>query len=177
MKPKETIHCKELLRILEVMEKGLRASLWDISEEHLNHSFAKHKMTIGQLAVHTMSWPRYFLSATPPWEETKFTCRPCSYPLTLPFVEEVIADGVNAINEYLSGTDDQLLEIDEQGNKGKGYILYRLQLHILVHANQIAYLRSILDPSWEFGNSFGDMATAFISMDYHTSKDMKHDTI
>lgn len=170
-----TSHCKELLKVLDLMEKGLYASVKNISEEHLNHSFADHKMTIGQLAVHTMSWPRYFLSETPPWEETKFTCRPCSYPLTLSFVKEVIADGVNAMKEHLHHTNDQLLEVDEQGVKGKGYILYRLQVHTLVHANQIGYLRSILDPSWEFGNAFGDMATALIGMDYHTSKNLdKH---
>lgn len=177
MESQNTTHCKELLQVIEVMEKGLRASVADISEEHLNHQFAEHKMTIGQLAVHTMSWPRYFLSEVPPWEETKFTCRPCSYPLTLSFVEDVITDGVQAMKEHLLNTNDQLLEIDAHGEKGKGYILYRLQLHVLVHANQIAYLRSILDPVWEYGNQFGEMATALISMDYHTSKDVKHDLI
>lgn len=173
MDSNNTAHGKELLHVIDVMEKGLSASVSDISEEHLNHQFAPHKMTIGQLAVHTMSWPRYFLSETPPWKETKFTCRPCSYPLTLAFIEEVIADGVSAMQEYLKSTNDSLLEIDEHGEKGKGYILYRLQLHTLVHANQIAYLRSILDPSWEFGSYFGDMATALISMKYGTSKELE----
>lgn len=172
MESHNTANCKELLQVIEVMEKGLSAAVTDISEEHLNHRFAPHKMTIGQLAVHTMSWPRYFLSETPPWKETKFTCRPCSYPLTLAFVEEVIADGISAMKEFLKSTNDRLLEIDEHGKKGKGYILYRLQLHTLVHANQIAYLRSILDPSWEFGNAFGDMATAIIAMKYDTSKEL-----
>ncbi len=168
-----TFHCEELMHVIDVMEKGLSASVADISEEHLNHQFAAHKMTIGQLAVHTMSWPRYFLSEKAPWEETKLTCRPCSYPLRLSFVEDVIADGVKAMKEHLLNTNDQLLEIDAHGDKGKGYILYRLQLHTLVHANQIAYLRSMLDPSWEFGSYFGDMATAIISMKYGTSKDFK----
>jgi hypothetical protein len=177
MESTDTPHCKALLKVLGIMEQGLRASVADISEDHLNHQFAEHKMTIGQLAVHTMSWPRYFLSATPPWEETPFTCRPCSYPISLSFVEEVISDGTSAMKEHLTNTNDHLLEVDAHGEKGKGYIIYRLLLHILVHANQIAYLRSILDPSWQYGNAFGDMATALISMDYHTSKDMKHDVL
>ncbi len=172
MDSNNTAHCEELLQVIDVMEKGLGASVAYISEEHLNHSFAAHKMTIGQLAVHTMSWPRYFLSETPPWKETEFTCRPCSYPLTLAFIEEVIADGISAMKEFLKSTNDTRLEIDENGKKGKGYILYRLQLHTLVHANQIAYLRSILDPSWQFGNNFGDMATAIIAMKYGTSKEL-----
>jgi hypothetical protein len=129
-------------------------------------------MTIGQLVVHTMSWPRYFLSEIPPWELTKDTCRPCDYPLNTNFIDEVISDGFSAMAEYLKNTNDDLLEVDEKGQKGKGYILYRLQLHTLVHANQISYLRSLLDPDWDFGGHFGDMATALISLKYHTTKDL-----
>lgn len=172
MDQNSTTHCRELLQVIDSMENGLRASVEDISESHLNHQFSSHKMTIGQLAVHTMSWPRYFLSKTPPWEEMEWTCRPCEYPLTLRFVENVISDGVSAMRTFLNNADDKNLEIDEKGEKGKGYILYRLQLHTLVHANQIAYLRSMLDPSWEFGGNFGDMATAIISMKYGTSRDL-----
>jgi hypothetical protein len=173
MESKKTTHCEELLKVIDVMETGLRASLMSISDEHLNHQFASHKMTIGQLAVHTMSWPRYFLSKTPPWDETEWTCRPCSYPLTIAFVEDVITDGISAMKEYLKTADDTLLEIDENGEKGRGYILYRLQLHTLVHANQIAYLRSLVDSTWEFGSYFGDMATALISIKYGTTRDLK----
>ena len=165
-------NCDELLNILPTMEQGLRASINGISEELLNHSFAPTKMTIGQLVVHAMSWPKYFLEETPPWELTKDTCRPCLYPLTTKFIDEVILDGFLAMTDHLKNTDDNLLEIDEQGQKGKGYILYRLQLHTLVHANQIAYLRSMSEPDWDFGSHFGDMATALISLKYHTSKDL-----
>jgi hypothetical protein len=172
MKSKSTFHCKGLLLVIDVMEEGLSASLAGISEEHLNHEFDAHKMTIGQLAVHTASWPRYFLSNEPPWEKTTLTCRPCIYPLTVPFVEDVINDGFSAMRDYLENADDELLEIDETGEKGKGYILYRLQLHTLVHSNQIAYLRSLLDSSWDFGSYFGDMATAIISMSYSTTRDL-----
>ena len=154
------------------MEEGLRASIDGISVEILNHSFAPHKMTIGQLVVHTMSWPRYFLSEKPPWELTKDTCRPCTYPLTNKFIDEVISDGFSAMNNHLNNTNDALLEVDEKGQKGKGYILYRLQLHTLVHSNQISYLRSLLEPAWDFGSQFGDMATALISLEYHTTKDL-----
>lgn len=79
-------HCEAILEVIPVMEKGLRASIEGISEELLNHNFADHKMTIGQLVVHTMSWPRYFLSEEPPWELTIDTCRPCTYPLKIDFV-------------------------------------------------------------------------------------------
>ena len=165
-------YCDALLNVIPIMMSGLKASIHDISEEHLNHQFAPHKMTIGQLVIHSMSWPRYFLSATPPWELTENTCRPCIYPLTMEFVEEVIEDGSTAMREFLLTSNDELLEIDEHSEKGKGYILYRLQLHTLVHSNQIAYLRSMLDPTWEFGSQFGEMATALISLPYHTGKDL-----
>ena len=166
-------NCEALLNVIPVMENGLRAAIEDISEELLNYNFAPHKMTIGQLVVHTMSWPRYFLSEDPPWELTKDTCRPCIYPLKLKFVEDVISDGINAMVDYLLETNDDLLETNEKGEKGKGYILYRLQLHTLVHANQISYLRSLKDPSWDFGGYFGDMATALIGLKYSTTKDLK----
>lgn len=168
----KTDHCQALLDVIPVMEKGLRASIEDISEDLLNHNFADHKMTIGQLVVHTMSWPRYFLSENPPWKLAKDTCRPCTYPLTLAFVDEVISDGINAMTEFLQDTNDELLEVDRNGEKGKGYILYRLQLHTLVHANQISYLRSLKDPQWDYGSYFGDMATALIGLDYSTTKDL-----
>lgn len=166
-------NCNALLKVIDVTARGLRNSLNGISQEDLNHVFAPHKMTIGQMAVHTMSWPRYFLSETPPWKKTKWTCRPCKYPLTPAFVDEVIEDGYAAMKDHLNDTNDALLEVDNSGKKGKGYILYRLQLHILVHANQIVYLRSVLDPSWEFHGKWGDMATALIDLNYHTSKELE----
>jgi hypothetical protein len=165
-------NCEALLKVIPVMETGLRASIKGISEDLLNYNFASHKMTIGQIVIHTMSWPRYFLSDEPPWELTKDTCRPCTYPLTLVFVRDVISDGIQAMTEFLQNTNDDLLEIDKKGEKGKGYILYRLQLHTLVHSNQISYLRSLKDPSWDFGEYFGDMATTLIGLDYSTTKDL-----
>ena len=166
-------HCDSLLKVIPFMEKGLKASIEGIPEDLLNHRFADHKMTIGQLVVHSMSWPRYFLSEEPPWELTEDTCRPCVYPLTIAFVNEVISDGISAMTEFLQKTNDDLLEIDQNGEKGKGYILYRLHLHTLVHANQISYLRSMMESDWEYGSYFGDMATALIGLDYSTSKDLK----
>ena len=165
-------NCDNLIKLIDVMNGGLRASLENISKEHLNHHFANHKMTIGQTAVHTMSWPTYFLATSPPWEETKLTCRPCTYPLTVEFIESVISEGFKSMSTFLQKTNDDLLEVDEKGKKGKGYILYRLQLHTLVHANQIAFLRGILEPSWDYGSHFGDMATELIALDYHTGKDL-----
>jgi len=165
-------NCAELLYVIDIMQKGLRASLENISQDHLNHQFANHKMTIGQLAVHTMSWPTFFLAESPPWEETELTCRPCTYPLTPDFVDQVISEGVGSMKTFLFNANDKLLEVDNNGKKGKGYIIYRLQLHTLVHANQIAFLRGILNPSWEFNGHFGDMATALIAMDYHTTKEI-----
>jgi len=165
-------HCDAILKVIPVMEKGLRASIEGIPEELLNHNFADHKMTIGQLVVHTMSWPRYFLSKEPPWELAEDTCRPCTYPLKIDFVQEVISDGIQAMTEFLQKTNDALLEVDQNGDKGKGYILYRLQLHTLVHSNQISYLRSLMEPDWDYGSYFGDMATALIGLDYSTTKDL-----
>jgi hypothetical protein len=43
----------------------------------------------------------------------------------------------------------------------------------LVHANQISYLRNLIDPSWDFGGDFGNMSTAIISMDYATTKELE----
>ena len=166
-------HCDELLEVTEVMENGLRAPLKGITTEILNHVFASHKMTIGQIAIHSMSWPRYFLSKDPPWEVTQWTCRPCEYPLTLEFIDEVINDGCLAMRETLKSIKDSQLEVNEKGEKGVGYILCRLQLHTMVHANQMAYLRQLLDPDWDFGSYFGDMATAYIRMSYHTERDLR----
>lgn len=166
-------YCDAILEVIEVMDAGLRAPLAGITVEHLNHSFAAHKMTLGQIAVHTMSWPRYFMSATPPWEKTQWTCRPCSYPLTPEFVDTVIADGRAAMREKLLAIDDAGLEATPTGEKGPGYILCRLQLHTMVHANQMSYLRHVLCPDWRFGGHFGNMATAYIRLPYHTDRDKK----
>jgi len=92
--------------------------------------------------------------------------------LKIDFVQEVISDGIQAMTEFLQKANDELLEVDQNGEKGKGYILCRLQLHTLVHANQISYLRSMKEPDWDYGSYFGDMATALIGLDYSTSKDL-----
>lgn len=167
----ERKHCDALLDVVDAMEHGLRTALKGIRPEHLNHVFAPHTMTIGQLAVHTMAWPQYFLSKTPPWDEAEGTCRPCEYPLTPGFVDTVIEDGCRAMRDALRTLDDGLLEANEAGEKGHGYILCRLQLHTLVHTCQIAYLRRLLEPDWDFDDHWGDMATAYIRMDYHTERD------
>jgi hypothetical protein len=150
------------------MERGLRAPLEGISQAHLNHVFAPNKMTIGQTAVHTMAWPRYFLSEEKPWEVVEWTCRPCEYPLATAFVSAVIDDGVDAIRETLERINDAGLEARPDGMKGPGYIICRVLLHTMVHANQMSYLRQLLGPDWKFGRHFGDMATAYIRVSYHT---------
>jgi hypothetical protein len=172
------IHCDELLEVIDVMEAGLRAPLVDISGEHLNHSFAEHKMSIGQIAVHTMGWPQYFMADenNKPWERGSsvpdfWTCMPCEYPLTPDFVSGVIEKGCQAMRDKLHSINDDLLEVTSDNEKGPGYILCRLQLHTMVHANQMSFLRQILDPGWRFGGHFGEMATAYIKISYHTSKD------
>jgi hypothetical protein len=164
----QRLHCDEFLAALPVVERGLRSPLEGITEAHLNHIFAPHKMTIGQIAVHSMSWPRWFLSSADPWELTEWTCRPCVYPLTVAFVEEVINDGVDAMRSVLERVDDSGLERTPDGKKGPGYILFRLLHHTMVHANQMAYLRHTLDPEWGFGRHFGEMASALIRVSYHT---------
>jgi hypothetical protein len=155
------------------MEIGLRAPLEGISLEQLNHEFAAHKMTIGQIAVHSMAWPQYLLSDEPPWEEVVDTCMPCEYPLTIDFVDGVVTGGCATMRDTLRDLNDGLLEVDAMGRRGFGYLLCRLQHHTMVHANQMAYLRSMLDAEWDFGSHFGDMATAYIRMPYHTEKDVR----
>lgn len=171
----ERKHCDELLQVIDVMERGLRAPLEGISQDHLNHVFAPNKMTIGQIAVHTMAYPRWFMSGFEggerPWEKVKWTCRPCDYPLALAFVNETIDNGCAAMRAMLRRIDDAGLERTPAGEQGPGYILCRLQLHTMVHANQMSYLRQLLDPDWKFGGHFGAMATAYIRMSYHTEKD------
>ena len=165
-------NCDAILEVIETMHKGICLSVDNISEEHLNHSFAEHKMTIGQIAVHTMAWPTYFLSDPKPWEVEKWTCCPCEYPLTLDFVAHTIEQGRQTMVEKLLELDDDLLEVNEKGEKGLGYLFCRLQLDTLVHANQIAYLRDALDVDWKFGGWFGNMATAYIRLPYYTEQDL-----
>ncbi|MHA2091265.1 MAG: hypothetical protein ACW98K_10430 [Candidatus Kariarchaeaceae archaeon] len=164
--------CDELLSILDTMEFGLRAPLENITEDHLNHVFASHKMTIGQIAIHCTAWAEYFMADdnNKPWKVQQWTCRPCTYPLTFEFVDDTINRGFAAIRDKLLSIDDAGLEIID-GEKGPGYIIYRLQQHILAHSNQMAYLRQLLDSNWDFGTHFGDMASALIKLSYSTSRD------
>ncbi len=166
-------NCEELLELTYVMEAGLRAPLDGIREEHLNYSFASHKMTIGQIAVHCTGWAQYFMADDDhkPFELANWTARPMVYPLTLIDVNQAIDNGFAAVREILITQNDEILEITEDGNKGKGYIIYRLMIHALTHSNQMAYLRQLLDPEWEFGGHFGDMASAIISAKYSTERD------
>ena len=168
-------HCDELLSILSTMEAGFRSPLEGISQDHLNHVFAEHKMTIGQIAIHHTAWSQYFMALPndKPWEVVPWTCRPCEYPLSLEFINSVMDDGFNALRDKLEHINDDLLEIDEEGNKGPGYIIYRLQMHAIAHSNQMSYLRQLLDPEWKFGTHFGDMATALIGLSYKTTRDLR----
>jgi len=168
-------HCDELLEVIDVMERGIRAPLEGIAEEHLNHQFAAHKMSIGQIAVHSMAYPQYFMAPADdkPWEKVEWTCRPCDYPLSTAFVDRVVDEGCDAMRTMLRSIDDDGLERAPDGSQGPGYILCRLQLHTLVHANQMSYLRQLLEPDWQFGGHFGDMATAYIRMSYHTERDRR----
>ncbi|MBI9071507.1 MAG: hypothetical protein JEY94_07900 [Melioribacteraceae bacterium] len=168
---KNRIHCNRLLKAAFTMSGCLKYAIEGSSEEILNYSFAEHKMTIAQMAVHTMSWPRYFLSAEKPWEVDKFTCRPCKYPIKKDFINKVIDDGLLAIKEYLASVDDKQLDIANDGSKGKGYLVYRLIIHIMTHAEQIAFLRSMLEPDWNYSKQFGKMATELIGISYTTEKD------
>ncbi|MHA2249507.1 MAG: hypothetical protein ACXAD7_04045 [Candidatus Kariarchaeaceae archaeon] len=167
-------YCNELLEVINVIENGLRAPLENISQITLNHVFAPHKMTIGQLAVHCTAWGQYFMADedNKPWEVEKWTCIPCEYPLTLQFVNQVMSNGFNAMRDKLNSIDDSKLDL-HNGERGPGYILCRLQLHALSHANQMAYLRQLLDPEWVWGGWFGDMASAYIKMSYHTDRDLQ----
>jgi len=50
---------------------------------------------------------------------------------------------------------------------------YRVQVHSIVHAMQIGYLRHMLEPDWKLGGQFGDMANSLIGMSYHTTPDLE----
>ena len=165
-------HCDEILQIVPLFKAGLMAPLAGISEINLNHSFANHKMTIGQIAVHSSAWAVYFLTEPKPWEKVEWTCMKCEYPLTLKFVYSIVNRGIIKMESILNMANDTSLEINTEGNKGPGYIICRLLLHILSHSNQMAYLRQLLDPQWGFGSHFGDMASAFINLDYSTTRDI-----
>lgn len=167
-------NCDELLELTYVMEAGLRSPLNGILEEHLNHSFASHKMTIGQIAVHCTGWAQYFMAEedSKPFELAKWTAKPMEYPLTLRDVNQAIDEGFVAMRKILTTQNDDILEITRDGKKGKGYIIYRLMIHALTHSNQMAYLRQLLDPLWEFGGHFGDMASAIIRTKYYTARDL-----
>lgn len=167
-------NCDELLELTYVMEAGLKSPLDGILEDHLNHSFASHKMTIGQIAVHCTGWAQYFMADenNKPFELAKWTAKPMHYPLTLVDVNQTIDDGFAAVRNILTTQNDDILEMTKEGIKGKGYIIYRLMIHAITHSNQMAYLRQLLDPSWEFGGHFGDMASAIIRTKYYTERDL-----
>ncbi len=164
-------HCQELHDLSFVIEKGLKTPLEEISNTHLNHSPSPHKMSIGQLAIHCMGWAQYFL-ADEKWEPEKWTCVKVDYPLTLNAVLAEVDKGFEAIRTTLQQSNDQLLEVNSNGEKGHGYIIYRLLIHAMCHANQMAYLRQTLEPDWTFGTHFGDMASAVIVTKYHTTRDL-----
>lgn len=167
-------NCKELYDLSLTIEKGLRATLEGISEKNLNHSFAAHKMTIGQIAIHCTGWAQYFMAEedNKPFDLAKWTAKPVEYPLSKITVEDTIHDGFAAMREILTNQNDDLIEITSVGKKGKGYIIYRLLIHSMVHSNQMAYLRQLLDPNWEFGGHFGDMASHLIRTEYSTERDL-----
>ena len=169
-------HCEEIIEVVNKMEKGLLAPINSISEKNLNHVFAENKMTIGQIAVHCGAWAEYFMTNNPSWEPVKWTCKSVSYPLSLENVKMIIKNGFNAIRSKLNFINDDLLEIDEKGEKGKGYIICRLLLHAMTHGNQMAYLRQILEPELkesEISGMFGSMATAYIRLSYFTEIDKR----
>lgn len=164
-------NCNELLKLTDAIEPGFWAPLENISKEFLNHSFALHKMTIGQIALHCSAWASYFIAEEKPWEVQKWTCRPVEYPLTLDVVNQSIKEGFLAIKNKLNSIDDEILEIENK-EKGKGYIIYRLLIHFMAHGNQMAYLRQLLEPDWDFGSHFGDSASAIINTKYSTMRDI-----
>ena len=165
-------NCDAILSILPTFYEGLTAPLENIPEDHLNHVFASHKMTIGQIAIHCTAWMTYFLTNPKPWDVVPWTCKIVEYPLKLTAVHEIIDEGFATMRLVLSELDDTRLEVDG-GKKGDGYIISRLLHHILAHSNQMSYLRQLLEPDWGFGGHFGDMASALIALPYHTARDLK----
>ncbi|MCH8907544.1 MAG: hypothetical protein IH840_10680 [Candidatus Heimdallarchaeota archaeon] len=168
------INCDQLLGAIAKLKAGFFAPLDHITQDQLNHIFAQHKMTIGQIAVHGGAWAEYHVAPTKskPWVPVEWTCVECEYPLTVKFVNDIVHAGFEALEIRLNSIDDSLLEVQEDGSKGPGYVIYRLLLHFLAHGNQMSYLRSMIDTNWKFGGHFGDMATALIGIKYATDRDL-----
>ena len=115
-------NCDELEKLAVEIERGFRASIGNIDQEMINHVFAPHKMTIGQIAIHSMAWPIYFLSDPKPWEVKKWTCKPVEYPITEQDLESAISKCFMFLKKQLSVLNDELLE-RKNGRKGPGYII------------------------------------------------------
>lgn len=170
----ENKHGFELQKLTTSIEKSFRAAIEGVTELQLNHVFAPHKMTIGQLAIHCTAWASYFLAPedNKPWKVEKWTCKPISYPITTKELNTTIDEGFQSIRDVINETSDAELEIQKNGSKGHGYIIYRLLIHAMVHANQIAYLRQLLDENWDYASHFGNAASAIIATDYITTRDL-----
>ena len=163
---------EKLLEMIPTIKEGLLAPLVGISEENLNKQVGDHKMSIGQLVIHCMAWAEYFMGEIKPDPIVPWTCKPVQYPLTLEYVISMVDTGFGAIQRKLAIVDNHSLEITEEGKKGPGYIIYRLLIHAMVHSSQMAYLRQLFNPEWDFGSHFGNMANVFIASDYITKPEL-----
>ena len=162
----------KLSKMIPTIKQGLLAPLEGISEEILNRQVGDHKMSIGQLVIHCMAWAEYFMGEIKPDPIVPWTCKPVDYPLKLYYVLGIIEAGFGAIQRKLEIVDNNSLEVTEEGKKGPGYIIYRLLIHAMVHSNQMAYLRQLFNPEWDFGSHFGNMANVFIASDYITAPEI-----
>jgi hypothetical protein len=164
--------CDQILKIIPIFRNAIKAPLEEINSEILNKQLAKHKMSIGQLAIHCTAWMTYFLSDQKPWKVEPWTCKPVRYPLSLTDVLQTIDEGFKTMTSLLQKINDKELEI-RNNEKGPGYIILRLLHHINAHSNQMSYLRQLEDKEWDFGSHFGDIVTALIVIPYYTTRDMK----
>lgn len=168
-------NCDAVLATLERMIPPFCSVLDDLDGETLNRQPADHKMSIGQMALHSFCYMNYYMTGHDelPWQKVKWTCAPADYPLTRAAIDAQIQAGADRMRRRLREADDRTLEGAWPMPGGKviklGYICCRLLHHLLAHGMQMAYLRQIYQPEWSHGGNFGKMATALIEMPYHTT--------
>lgn len=169
--------CLALAQTLDKLVPPFRDLLNHISQDVLNRKPADHKMSIGQIALHTFGYMRLYMTGDgpAPFERTAMTAVPASYPLEPYFVLEQIDLGQAKMQQVLASADDAKLEQAWPMPGGKvvklGYIVSRLLHHIMIHGVQIAYLRHMYEPGWK-SRGWGEWVTPLIALPYHTSESL-----
>jgi len=159
-----------------VVHEKFRLAVEGTPQDVLNYQPAPHKMSVGQIALHTAGAERYFMNPEPVFERTEWTYVPAEYPLVLDEVLKQIDLAAEDVRNTLESIRDEDLEKPWRYYGDRtiklGYILMRLTHHEIYHMAQIAYLRSWLQKDWRFEGHWGQAATAIISLPYRTTQEL-----